>query len=63
MISGTLELFHLLSFLPRKNTGEGMGRPWWSIGYDPILPMQGAWVRSPVGELSSHMLHSEAKIN
>ena len=26
-----------------------------------VLPMQGAWVRSPVKELRSHMLHS--KIN
>ena len=46
MISERLELFHFLSFLSRKNTGERMGLPWWSSGYDPILPIQGAWVRS-----------------
>ena len=63
MISERLELFHFLSFLSRKNTGERMGLPWWSSGYDPILPIQGAWVRSPGGELSSHMPHSVAKIN
>ena len=62
MISGGLELFHFLSFLPKKNTEDGMGLPWWSSGYDPILPMQGAWVRSPVGELSSYMPCSVAKL-
>ena len=31
------------------------GLPWWSSGYDSTLPMQGAWVRSLVGELRSHI--------
>ena len=25
--------------------------PWWSSGYDPMFPVQGAWVQSLVGEL------------
>ena len=30
-------------------------------GYNSMLPMQGAWVQSLVGELRSHMPHSMAK--
>ena len=30
------------------------GLPWWSSGWDTTLPLQGAWVRSPVGELGFH---------
>ena len=30
-----------------------MGLPWWSSGYDSALPLQGAWVRSLVGEIRS----------
>ena len=31
------------------------GLTWWSSGYDFMLPMQGARVRSPVRELRSHI--------
>ena len=32
------------------------GLPWWSSGWDSALPLQGAQVRSLVGEIKSHML-------
>ena len=32
-----------------RNVWEGL--PWWSSGWDSMLPMQGAWVQSLVGEL------------
>ena len=37
--------------------GEGLreGLPWWSIGYDSVLSMQGAWVPSLIRELRSIM--------
>ena len=38
------------------------GLPWRSSGLDSGLPLQGARGRYLVGELRSHMLHSEAKI-
>ena len=31
------------------------GLPWWSIGYDSVLSMQGAWVPSLIRELRSIM--------
>ena len=37
------------------------GFPWWSSGYDSVLPMQEAWVQSLVREQRSHMLHDMAK--
>ena len=37
------------------------GLPWPSSGSDSALPLQGARVRSLVGELRSHMLCSMAK--
>ena len=37
------------------------GLPWLSSDQDSVLPMQGAWVWSLVGELRSCMLHSLAK--
>ena len=30
------------------------GFPWWYSGYDSTLPMQRAWVQSPVRELIPH---------
>ena len=42
-----------------KETGEGL--PWWPSGKDPVLPMQGAQVRSLVKELRSHISCSMAK--
>ena len=30
---------------------QPLGLPWWSSGQDYVLPMQGAWVQSLVGEL------------
>ena len=36
--------------------------PWWSSGWDSVLPLQGPQVRSLVGELRSHMPRGEAKI-
>ena len=38
-----------------------LGLPWRSSGWHSALPMQGARVRSLVGELGSHMLHGAAK--
>ena len=38
-----------------------VGLPWRSSGWHSTLPMQGARVRSLVGELGSHMLHGAAK--
>ena len=37
--------------------GEGLreGLPWWSIGYDSVLSMQGAWVPSLIREMRSIM--------
>ena len=35
--------------------------PWRSSGEDSVLLLQGAWVRSLVGKLRSHVLHSAAK--
>ena len=32
-----------------------VGLPWWSSGWDSVLPLQGAWVRSLVRELRSCM--------
>ena len=32
---------------------NNQGLPWWSSGWDSVLPMQGAWVRSLVRELRS----------
>ena len=40
-----------------------MGLPWWSSGYDFMLPLQGAQVQSLVGELRFHNLLSTAKNN
>ena len=37
------------------------GLSWGSSSYDSVLPLQGAWVPSLVGELRSHMLRSTAK--
>ena len=37
------------------------GSPWWFSGYDTVLPLQGAWVQSLVGELKSHKTHATAK--
>ena len=34
---------------------------WWPSGSDSMLPMQGAWVSSLVGELRSDMPHNTAK--
>ena len=31
------------------------GLPWWSNGYNSVLPTQGAWIRSLVRELRSHI--------
>ena len=42
-----------------KETEEGL--PWWTSGKDPVLPMQGAQVRSLVKELRSHISCSMAK--
>jgi len=42
-----------------KETEEGL--PWWPSGKDSVLPMQGAWVRSLVEELRSHMSCGVAK--
>ena len=39
------------------------GPPWWSSGYHSVLPLQGAWFRSLVGELRSGMLQGGTKIN
>ena len=44
----------------KKNT-EFQGIPWQSSGQDSVLPLQGAWVQSLVGELRSHMPRSAAK--
>ena len=42
----------------------GVGLPWWSSGYGSVLPLQGAWVQSLVGEIRSPTLaHSRAKVN
>ena len=38
-----------------------LGIPWWPSGQDSALPLQGAQVRSMVGELRSHVLCSVAK--
>ena len=40
---------------------QRLGLPWRSSGWDSEPPMQGAWVRSLVGELRSHMLHMAKK--
>ena len=45
-----------------RNKEKQMGLPWWSSGEDSELPVQGAWVPSPVGELRSCMPHRLAKI-
>ena len=37
-----------------------VGLPWWSSGWDSVLPLQGAWVPSLVGELGSCMPHGTA---
>ena len=37
------------------------GIPWWSGGYDLVLPLPGPWVQSLVGGLRSHKLCIEAK--
>ena len=42
-----------------KETEEGL--PWWPSGKDPVLPMQGAQVRSLVKELRSHISCGMAK--
>ena len=38
-----------------------LGLPSWSSVQDSMLPPQGAWVRSLVRELRSHMLHGTAR--
>ena len=42
-------------FMPLKTTNE-TSLP--SSGWDPTLPLQGTWVWSLVGEITSYMLHS-----
>ena len=37
------------------------GLPWWSRGWDSVLPPQGTWVQSLVGELRFHMPWGTAK--
>ena len=37
------------------------GPSWWSSSWDSVLPRQGAWVRSPGGELRSLMLLGATK--
>ena len=49
----------------KKEIRQGLS--WWFSGYDSMLPMQGAEVRSLVRELRSHMpqtksLHATIKI-
>ena len=44
-----------------KETEEGL--PWWPSGKDSVLPMRGAWVRSLVEELRSHVSCGVAKKN
>ena len=44
--------------LPRKTP---QGPSWWSSSWDSVLPQQGAWVRSPGGELRSLMLLGATK--
>ena len=38
-----------------------MGLTWQSSGLDSMLPLQGSWVPSLVGELRSHMYRGAAK--
>ena len=38
-----------------------LGTPWWSSGWDSVLPLQGARVQSLVGELGSHMPRGTAE--
>ena len=45
-----MEEFQLMN---AKRMTEGL--PWWSNGYDSVLPLQGARVLSLVRELRSHM--------
>ena len=51
-----MEEFQLMN---AKRMTEGL--PWWSNGYDSVLPLQGARVLSLVRELRSHMLVGAAK--
>ena len=44
ILSWVLVIFTLLKF-------DVLGLPWWSSGLVSVLPMQGAWVWSLVGEL------------
>ena len=53
-------LIHLLLQLFTRRSGF-RGLPWWSSGWDSMIPLQGAWVWSLVGELRSHMLCGVAK--
>ena len=50
---GSRSYYH--SFFTEEETlveeGSVQGPPWWSSGQESMLPVQGAWVRSLVGEL------------
>ena len=45
----------------RQMRNKNWGLPWWSSGYDSVLPTQEAQVQSWVTELRSHMLWGLAK--
>ena len=51
----------LINFSECFKKGTKQGPPWQSSGWDSVLPMQGARVRSLVGELRSHMTRGAAK--
>ena len=53
------KLFVMLSSIYVKTRMRGI--PWWSSGQGSTLPLQGAWVRSLVGELRSCKLRGKAK--
>ena len=38
-----------------------LGRPWWPSAPDSMLPLQGAWVQYPIGELRLLKLLAVAK--
>ena len=47
--------------LPHLAFKRAQGLPWWPGGYDSVLPMQGTWLWSLVGDLKSRMPCSMAR--
>ena len=48
---------------PAVKSRSALGIPWWSSGWDSVLPLQGAWVQSVIRELRFHMMWGQKKKN